>query len=178
MHYHETERIRNEELDQFLRSVQRRALVAARLSVPADDALDCVQTAMFRFVRKYRNQDRESWRPLFFRILYNCIRDWHRRQAVTRIFSWSSQDSDSVANSSPQPDRWLSQKDAGRKLVKVLATLPLRQQQAFVMRYWEGLDTAETSKALGVSTGTVKTHLSRAVHRLREALGEHHDTDA
>ena len=137
--------------------------------------MDCVQTAMFRFVRKYGGSSQDSWRPLFFKILYNCMRDWHRKQAVTRMFSWSSQEPETVAAHSPQPDRWLDSEDAGNQLVKALSRLPLRQQQAFVMRYWEGFDTAATALALGVNQGTVKTHLSRAVQRLREVLEVHHD---
>ena len=80
-----------------------------------------------------------------------------------------------MAAHSPQPDRWLDSEDAGNQLVKALSRLPLRQQQAFVMRYWEGFDTAATALALGVNQGTVKTHLSRAVQRLREVLEVHHD---
>ena len=171
----DTDSTNEAELDRFLRSVQRRALVAARLSVSDDDALDCVQTAMFRFVRKYRYKQSDQWRPLFFRILYNCLRDWHRRRAVSEIFSWQARDSDTVASGTPQPDRWLEFADAGRHLVAELRQLPLRQQQAFVMRYWEGLDTEATANAMGVNSGTVKTHLSRAVHRLRQSMEAHDD---
>ena len=159
-----------EELDRFLRSVQGRALVAAQLSVPRDDALDCVQTAMFRFVRKYRHKGREDWRPLFFRVLYNCLRDWHRRRAVMTAFNWSAKDSDTLESDAPQPDRWLDTNSAGQHLVVELRRMPMRQQQAFVMRHWEGCDTAATARAMGVNTGTVKTHLSRALNRLRSAM--------
>lgn len=162
-------------LDRFLRSVQRRALIAARLSVPADDALDCVQSAMFSFVRKYRRKPQEQWRPLFFRVLYNALKDWQRRRAVSKALSWTSAPDEEADPNSPQPDRWLASGEAGARLVEALKRLPLRQQQAFILRHWEGLDTEATARALGVSRGTVKTHLSRALERLREALEQHHD---
>lgn len=169
---------RQAELDRFLRSVQRRALVAARLSVPADDALDCVQSAMLRFVRKYRDKPQGQWRPLFFRVLYNGLRDWHRRRAVRDAFSWISGSQDELRADTPQPDRWLASGNAGERLVQELKRMPLRQQQAFIMRHWEGLDTAATAQALGVNEGTVKTHLSRAVQRLRKAMEAHYEPAA
>lgn len=162
-------------LDGFLRSVQRRALTAARLSVPADEALDCVQATMLRFVRSYRDRPRDDWRPLFFRVLYNVLRDWHRRRAVRSIFTRTPAPEEHSDAGSPQPDRWLAGGEAGARLVEELGRLPLRQQQAFILRHWEGLDTEATARALGVSPGTVKTHLSRAVQRLRRALEAHYE---
>ena len=162
-------------LDRFLASVQGRALIAARLSLPEEDALDCVQTAMLNFVRRYRDKPEPHWRPLFFRTLYNALNDWHRRRSVRRMFAWVAATDAEVHSPAPQPDRLLAAGAVGAKLIETLESLPLRQQQAFVLRHWEGLDTAATAQAMGVNEGTVKTHLSRALGRLRSALEEHHD---
>lgn len=165
-------------LDQFLRSVQRQAHTAARLSVPDDEALDCVQSAMFRFVRKYHARPRSQWKPLFFGVLYNRLRDWHRRQAVRRALGWGGEPDRQAEASNPQPDRWLAAGHAGARMIEALKQMPLRQQQAFILRHWEGLDTETTARVLGVSTGTVKTHLSRAVRHLRQALEAHYEPAA
>jgi RNA polymerase sigma-70 factor, ECF subfamily len=143
-----------------------------------------VQDAMLKLARNYSTRPSAEWRPLFYRILENGIRDLQRRRSVRKRFMvWlpgpkedpdnEAQDPlDSVADSGPTvPDR-LMQAEAMQKLEVSLRELPARQREAFMLRNFEGLDVAETAAAMGCSEGSVKTHYSRAVHALREQLGE------
>ena len=138
---------------------------------------------MIKLARNYAGKPAEEWTPLFYRILQNRIRDWQRRQMVrNRVMVWfgkgnEDNDFDPVA-SAPDPagrtpDDELESHEAMQGLEHALGELPARQREAFMLRTFEGLDVADTAAAMGCSAGSVKTHYSRAVHSLRETLGEH-----
>ncbi len=172
-------------LDTFLAGQERRAYRMAYLATSRqDDALDIVQDAMLKLVRRYAKRDATEWPALFTRILQNAITDWHRRETVRRRWrQWFSRNEDEEQQEDAleqvaqpgthQPQDRVMQDGAMRKLDEVLRKLPVRQQQVFLLRQWEGLDVAQTADAMGISQGSVKTHYSRAVHRLREELEEH-----
>ena len=168
----------------FLREVETRAYRIALLSIRnRDDALDIVQDCMIRLVRRYARRPSEEWRPLFFRILQNRIRDVQRRRIVrNRVLSFfggvPSEDEIDPLLAAPAPagDTPLERVAAGdamQALETALAALPARQREAFVLRNLEGLDVAQTAAAMGCTEGSVKTHYSRAVHKLREQLEGH-----
>jgi RNA polymerase sigma-70 factor (ECF subfamily) len=170
-------------LDQFLISVEKRAFKIAQLGLRnADDALDAVQDAMMKLVQSYASRPEEEWRPLFFRILTNRIRDLQRRRTVRgRIMAWlpvrdeDEDDSDPVSQT-PSPEATPAQRleldEAIGVLETAVAELPGRQQQAFLLRNFEGLDVAQTAAAMGCSEGSVKTHYFRALENLRARLGD------
>lgn len=176
---------RERELNGFLADVERRALRIAEISVgDRDEALDIVQDAMIRLARKYAHRAGSEWPPLFYRILQNGVRDWHRRRAVrNRVMTWlgggSGDDEvgDPIALAADPAGRTpleeLQSREAMQSLEKALRRLPLRQREAFMLRAFEGFDVADTALAMGCSEGSVKTHYFRAVSALREALGEH-----
>jgi len=172
-------------LDRFLASVERRAFRIAQMAVrDRDDALDIVQGAMLRLARNYGRRPSEEWKPLFYRILYNGIRDFQRRRTVrSRIFgflpgSWPDDEDppadpfEQVADPGPDPSRQLMADEAMARLEVALASLPARQQQAFALRCLEGMDVAATAAAMGCAEGSVKTHYFRALQALRAQLGE------
>lgn len=176
---------REQEFNRFLAEVEKRALRIAEISVrDRDEALDLVQDAMIKLARKYVDRGSDEWTPLFYRILQNGVRDWHRRQAVrNRVMVWfgrsgnEDNDYDRVA-AAPDPrgrtpDELLQSEEAMQSLEGAVGDLPARQREAFMLRTFEGLDVAATATAMGCSEGSVKTHYSRAVHSLRESLGEH-----
>ena len=178
------------ELDAFLANVERRAYKTAWFAVHNEEnALDIVQDAMLKLAENYGDRPAEELPALFQRILQNTIRDFYRRSKVrslwTTLFSALGGDSsesdesdldrierlrDPNSEQQEQPDAALEQRRILEILENELAKLPARQREAFLMRYWEGLDTAETAEAMGCSQGSVKTHCSRATQALAVAL--------
>ncbi len=169
-------------LDRFLAGIERRAFRIARMAVRNDDdALDIVQEAMISLARHYGGRPSEEWRPLFYRILNNGIRDFMRRSRVrARFVAWwpgragGDEEAKDPIEASPDPTggplEWLEGAEALEALERGLAALPDRQREAFVLRAMEGLDVAETAVAMGCSEGSVKTHYFRAVQALKARL--------
>ncbi len=152
-------------------------------------ALDIVQDAMLKLAERYGDKPAEEFPMLFHRILQNTILDHFRRQKVrsfwlTLFSSFSSkhdeeeidpldmlEDKDNPSQPA-QPDDDLQQSQILTAIEEALTLLPARQREAFLLRYWEQLDTAETAEAMGCSEGSVKTHCSRATHTLAGMLKE------
>jgi RNA polymerase sigma-70 factor (ECF subfamily) len=171
-------------IEAFLREVEARAYRIAYIHVrDRDEALDIVQDAMIRLVRRYAGRPSAEWPPLFYRILQNRIRDFQRRRAVrSRVLSFfggtaAEDEYDPLVEApgprSEEPLAQVTSGDAMQALEQALRLLPARQREAFVLRNFEGLDVAQTALAMSCTEGSVKTHYSRAVHRLREMLAEH-----
>lgn len=174
-------------MERFLASVEKQAYQMAVIAIRnADDALEVVQEAMLGLVRHYSARAEAEWRPLFFRILQSRIRDWYRRDQVRQCWrGWvgKGRDTDEEEDDDPfaevaaselnNPARQAEGRAALTALVGALRKLPLRQQQTFLLRAWQGMNVEETAAAMQCSNGSVKTHYSRAVHALREMLEGH-----
>lgn len=171
--------------------------MAAIATGQREDALDIVQDAMLKLAQHYAQRDTAEWGPLFQTILQSTIRDWYRRQKVRNQWrGWlglklaaagagKAQDGELQENgieeatlsltqaAAQEPVQQMNNERSLTALDQALHQLPLRQQQAFLLRVWEGLSVDETAQAMQCSPGSVKTHLSRAVHTLREQLEDY-----
>ena len=175
------------ELSDFLATSERRAFKQAMFAVRNEEtALDIVQDSMMKLAEKYGDRPAEEFPMLFQRIIQNTIRDYYRRSKVrslwtTLLSAFSSDDEDehdpletieveSESYTPNSPDGQLEQAQLLVILEGEIKSLPPRQREAFLMRYWEDMDVAETASAMGCSEGSVKTHCSRATHALAVAL--------
>ncbi|MBP8867345.1 MAG: RNA polymerase sigma factor [Propionivibrio sp.] len=175
------------ELSDFLLASERRAFKQAMFAVRNEEsALDIVQDAMMKLAEKYGDRPAEEFPQLFQRIMQNLIRDFYRRSKVrslwtTLLSSFSSDDdedydlletieAESGSYTPNSPDGQLQQTQVLGIIEEEIKLLPTRQREAFLMRYWEDMDVAETASAMGCSEGSVKTHCSRATNTLANAL--------
>ena len=174
------------ELSDFLQSVEKRAFKRTAYAVRDDHAaLDIVQDAMIRLAEKYGDRPAAELPLIFQRILSNATLDWFRRQkvrnaAVVNLGDFEGPDGDfDLLEALVSMDGALGAESAADSVSRqqvmavieaAIADLPGRQREAFLLRYWEEFDVAETAAAMGCSEGSVKTHCSRAVHALAKAL--------
>jgi RNA polymerase sigma-70 factor (ECF subfamily) len=178
------------ELSGFLAEIERRAFKQALYALHDRDlALDIVQEAMLRLTEKYASRPPEELPLLFQRILQNAIRDHYRRQKVRSLWTTplatlfpghAEEETDPMetlvaadnSNMAGNPGDQLQQAQVIGLIEQALETLPARQREAFLLRYWENMDVAETAAVMGCSEGSVKTHCSRATHALADMLRE------
>ncbi|MCB5190245.1 RNA polymerase sigma factor [Methylobacillus arboreus] len=175
-----------QELSNFLAQVERRAFKQTAYAVRDDHAaMDIVQDAMLKLAEKYAGRPVEEYPMLFQRILQNTMKDYWRRQKVRGVWTTllsslgvSHDDDDEhdpletmpSQNGHDDPEVQYEQQQTIAIIETAIKNLPARQREAFIMRYWEDMDVAETAAAMGCSEGSVKTHCSRAVHSLAAAL--------
>ena len=176
------------ELSDFLASAERRAFKQAQFAVRNEEtALDIVQDAMLKLSERYGDRPPAELPLLFQRILQNTIKDFYRRQKVRSMWTTllstlsggngeeesdplETMDIEEESSAHTTPHGMLLQAQVIAIIEQEVAKLPLRQRQAFLMRYWEDMDIAETAIAMGCSEGSVKTHCSRATQSLATAL--------
>lgn len=177
------------ELSDFLENVERRAFKQAAYAVRKDEAaLDIVQDAMIKLAEKYGDKPAAELPLLFQRILQNTIHDYFRREKLRgswlSLFSGPGSDAEDTdgydlletfgAEEGTEAAESSADKVERDQVLAVIdeeiRKLPRRQREAFLMRYWQDMDVAETATAMGCSEGSVKTHCSRATHALAQAL--------
>ncbi|MCX5468522.1 RNA polymerase sigma factor [Acinetobacter nematophilus] len=166
----------------FMQDVTGRALVMMENATQGHNgiAMDLVQEAFISLHKSYADKSTEEWYPLFYTILNNKLQDWRRKEArraspfsLFRKIDLDSDDEEAmeiVDESTPNPLQFLDQDVTVEEIQDAISKLPVRQQQAFMLRAWEGFDTQTTASIMNCSEGSVKTHYHRAIQGLRTAL--------
>lgn len=176
------------ELSDFLRQAEKKAFKRTYYHVRDEDAaLDILQDSMIKLSIHYGDKPAAELPLLFQRILSNTTLDWFRRQKTrnshfTSLSDFSAPDGpedfdlldvhagldqDQLGESAEQ---WAGRLQTLQQIESAVMGLPARQREAFLLRYWEELDVAETAAVMGCTEGSVKTHCSRAIQALHKVL--------
>jgi RNA polymerase sigma-70 factor (ECF subfamily) len=177
-----------QELNAFLASVEKRAFKRCLFQVRDEEAaLDIVQDSMMKLAEHYGDKPPTEWPMLFQRILSNSTLDWFRRQKTrhqlfvnfgdlrplddeSELEPMDAISTAEVSDWAQSGEKWLQSRETVAAIEEEIKKLPMRQREAFLLRYWEELDVAETAVAMGCTEGSVKTHCSRALAALVKAL--------
>jgi len=179
-----------QELSDFLKGVEKRAFKRSVYHVRDEEAaLDIVQDSMMKLAQHYGDKPASELPMLFHRILSNCTLDWFRRQKTRNAlftnmsdiahgddreddgFDWMQTYASNEEGEAAQSAEVLTQRTQLLKSIETeIQSLPARQREAFLLRYWEDMDVAETAAVMGCSEGSVKTHCFRAIQSLSKAL--------
>ncbi len=179
------------ELSDFLKQAEKKAFKRTYYHVRDEDAaLDILQDSMIKLSTHYGDKPVDELPLLFQRILSNTTLDWFRRQKTrnahfTTLSDFSGSDGGGdfdllEAHTGPEEpatesaEQWTGRLQTLQHIESAVMELPARQREAFLLRYWEELDVAETAAVMGCTEGSVKTHCSRAVqslHRILSAQG-------
>ncbi|MBI2369287.1 MAG: sigma-70 family RNA polymerase sigma factor [Deltaproteobacteria bacterium] len=144
------------------------------LLVDRQEAEDVTQEVFLRLFREYEAQSRPiAWGPWLTRVTVNACRDrrrsgwwrwWRDRDEAFQEAGYPSRD--------PTPEEWVSGREQRERIWHSFRGLSSRQREVFVLRYAEEWSTEEIAKALGLTAGSVKRHLFRAVRHVRKAVGD------
>lgn len=164
-----------------------RALAYQMCDKNAEEADDAAQQAFLKVLGGINQfQEAASFKTWFYRILVNTCRDMRRRQRrwlglFTTVFSRRNTDEEETALSpdavadekeTDNPDNVYHQNQLRRDIQKAMATLPEQQRVVFQLKMIQELSIPEIAEILALAPGTVKSHLFRATHNMRNALAE------
>lgn len=172
-----------QELAKFYSQIEQRAFRLALIETRnSSDALDLIQDAMESLMRRYLEHPSQEWRPLFYKILQNRIKDWHRWSGLRAKLHLPkankqelSQEEYQIESSDMTPIEQTEQDFTLEKLQHVLSKLSFRQRQTVLLRAWEGFSVEETAQIMKCSQGSVKTHMSRALNTMKSLMDENHE---
>jgi RNA polymerase sigma-70 factor (sigma-E family) len=130
-------------------------------------AEDVTQNVLVRAQARWSRISRMDAPELYVkRMVVNEFLSWRRRRAAQSI-PLARESLDVLLPAAPDQ---IAQRDDRDAMLRLIATLPPRQRAVIALRFYEDLSTEQIAEILGCRTVTVRTHLSRALATLHQAL--------
>jgi RNA polymerase sigma-70 factor (sigma-E family) len=144
--------------------------LAVLLTDDPGTAEDVVQDAFLALQRRWHAVDPAAAAGYLRTSVVNGVRTLYRRSRVARrhLHPVGSEEA-------PSADLAVLLTEDQREVVEALRTLPRRQREVLVLRYWSELSEAEIATVLGIARGTVKSSASRGLAALQKHLGDRNE---
>src|SRR5215475_6703938 len=172
---------RNELFEHFVRRYQRKITRVAYQLLRDSGEADCA--AQESFLRAYQNlndfREGSTFETWVTRICINWCKDRLKRRRLVFYFHQAPIEEDGesgprelAAHPDPSPERRAMSREIRERLRSAMESLSPRQRTIFVLKHFEELSIPEIADLTGLDSGTIKSHLFRAAHKIRERLGE------
>jgi RNA polymerase sigma-70 factor, ECF subfamily len=155
---------------------QTRVLRLCRLMLSdADEAEEVAQEIFLKAFRFHRTREHpESWSKWLATVTINACRD-RRRSSWWKRWRGRTEEFDEFKGATPghrSAEEIALQRETQSLVWKHFSKLSARQKEIFALRHFEGWSTEEVAAHMGLTAGSVKTHLFRAVRELRKGIGK------
>ena len=161
--------------DQFQPRIYRMIFFRTRSQMDAEDLTQEVMLKAYRNIGRLKSSEVfPSW---LYRIAINRVKDYYRKKQFRSLFGFTSLDEEGFQETAelavtPEVESGLAKKDFWRQIGRMLTRLTAMEKEVFLLRFFDQLTINEMSATLHKSESTIKTHLYRALHKLKAMAGE------
>ena len=162
-------------VDQFQPEIYRMIFYRTRSQMDAEDLTQDVMLKAYKNIGRLKTP--EVFRSWLYRIAVNRVRDYYRKKQLKSLFSFTSMDEASFHETAemavaPEAEGGISKKDFWRQIEQMLINLSKMEKEVFLLRFFDQLTIKEMSAALNKNESTIKTHLYRALRKVKTMAGE------
>jgi RNA polymerase sigma-70 factor (ECF subfamily) len=177
-----------EAFDYFVRKYQPRITrVAFRMLRDTGEADCAAQESFLRaFVNIREFREGSTFETWLTRICINWCKDRLKRRRLVLYFHQAPRDDeddeagprDATPHAGPSPERRALSREIRERLSEAMTALSPRQRTIFLLKHFEELSIPEIAEVMSLDIGTIKSHLFRAAHKMRERLAEFQSGDS
>jgi RNA polymerase sigma-70 factor (ECF subfamily) len=162
-------------VDHFQPEIYRMIFYRTHSRMDAEDLTQDVMLKAYKHITRLKSP--EVFRSWLYRIAVNRVKDYYRRQKFQSLFGFVSMDQEGFHETgemaaAPEVDGGMSKKDFWKQIGRMLTRLSAVEKEVFLLRFFDQLTIKEMSAALHKSESTIKTHLYRALRKIRAMAGK------
>ncbi len=162
-------------VDQFQPEIYRMIYYRTSSQMDAEDLTQDVMLKAYKNIGKLKSP--EVFRSWLYRIAVNRVKDYYRKKQFKSLFGFVSMDEEAFHETAemavdPEAESGISKKDFWRQISQMLSGLSKMEKEVFLLRFFDQLTIKEMSAALNKNESTIKTHLYRALRKVKSIAGD------